>query len=146
MGKQRRNGDFTEPAVVPSRPMRPAPWTSLVRTLADAGHQSPYLDRLRARVDPSRAQDDLETEIRAEIAAALGRAEDKVNAALLRLELAGRDLDTAADGDRRQRTADFNALREEALHARWELLVHREAVGFRRNGMLDELYPIPPRR
>lgn len=126
--------------------MRPAPWTSLVRTLTDAGHESPYLDRLRARVDPARAQSDLETEIRAEIAAALGRAEDKVNAALLRLELAGRALDDALGPDRPARTTDFNARRTDALHARWELLVHREAVGFRRNGVLDELYPIPPRR
>jgi hypothetical protein len=80
------------------------------------------------------------------IAAALGRAEDKVNAALLRLELAQRRLADALHGpERRRLVADFNALRDEALHARWELLVHREAVGFRRNGILDELYPVPDR-
>lgn len=127
--------------------MRPAPWTSLVRTLTDTGHESPYLDRLRARVtDPGRAHDELENEIRAEIAAALGRAEDKVNAALLRLEVAGIALDAASSGERPRRTREFNALRDEALRARWELLVHREAVGFRRNGVLEELYPVPPRR
>jgi hypothetical protein len=126
--------------------VRQPPWTTLVRTLTDAGHESPYLDRLRARLDPARAQLDLETEIRAEIAAALGRAEDKVNVALLQLELAGRALDAAPPGpERRRLAAAFNALRDEALQARWELLVHREAVGFRRNAILNELYPIPDR-
>lgn len=126
--------------------MRQPPWTTLVRSLSDAGYESPYLDRLRARLDPGRAQLDLETEIRAEIAAALGRAEDKVNVALLRLELAGRALHGAPPGpERRRLVATFNALREEALHARWELLVHREAVGFRRNAILNELYPVPVR-
>lgn len=126
--------------------MREAPWTSLVRSLLDTGHESPYLDRLRARLDPGRAQLELETEIRAEIAAALGRAEDKVNVALLRLELAQRRLATEPPGpERRRLVAAFDALRDEALHARWELLVHREAVGFRRNAILNELYPVPPR-
>jgi hypothetical protein len=126
--------------------MREPPWTSLVKSLIDTGHESPYLDRLRARLDPGRAHLELETEIRAEIASALGRAEDKVNAALLRLELAQRRLADAPHGpERRRLVADCNALRDEALHARWELLVHREAVGFRRNAILDELYPVPDR-
>lgn len=127
--------------------MREPPWTSLVKSLTDAGHESPYLDRLRARLDPGRAHLELEMEIRAEIASALGRAEDKVNAALLRLELAARRLAAEPPGApaRWRLVADFNALREEALHARWELLVHREAVGFRRNAILHELYPVPER-
>ena len=120
------------------------PWQALVRQLTDAGYESPYLDRLRARVDPAQAQDTLEQEIIREMAAALGRAEDKLNAALLRLELAGRALAAAIDrGERRDRAIAFNAERVQALRARWELTIQREAVGMRRNEMLERLYPIP---
>jgi hypothetical protein len=120
------------------------PWQTLVRQLTDAGYESPYLDRLRARVDPAQAQDTLEQEIIREMASALGRAEDKLNAALLRLELAGRALAAAVDcAERRDRALVFNAERTHALRARWELTIQREAVGIRRNDMLERLYPIP---
>jgi len=123
------------------------PWKKLVRDLTDAGHESPYLERLRARVDTAQAQADLERELVQEMATALGRTEEKVNAALLRLELAGRDLDQASAGPEREAClARFHALRDAALAARHELAIHREAVGFRRNAILELLYPIPGRR
>jgi hypothetical protein len=125
--------------------MAERPWRTLVRQLTDAGYESPYLDRLRARVDPAQAQDTLEQEIIGEMAAALGRAEDKLNVALLRLELAGRALAAAVEcGERRDRAINFNAERTHALTARWELTIQRESVGFRRNDVLERLYPIPP--
>lgn len=127
--------------------MREAPWTRLVRELKDAGYESPYLDRLRARLDPSEAIAQLEKEIVREMAQALGRTEDKLNYALLRLELAARDLDGATDERERARlTERYNALRAEAIEARQALLIHREAIGIRRNRVLYEIYPIPPRR
>lgn len=127
--------------------MREAPWSRLVRELKDTGYESPYLDRLRARLDPSEAVARLETEIVQEMAQALGRTEDKLNYALLRLELAGRAIDAAPDAlVRYDRVKDFNALREEAIQARRNLQIHREAIGIRRNRVLDDLYPIPPRR
>jgi hypothetical protein len=127
--------------------MREAPWTKLVRELKDAGYESPYLDRLRARLDPATEVARLEAEIVQEMAHALGRTEDKLNFALLRLELAGRAVDSAADPlARYERVREFNALRIEALDARRNLQIHREAIGIRRNKVLDELYPIPPRR
>lgn len=127
--------------------MREAPWTRLVRELKDTGYESPYLDRLRARLDPAEEVARLETEIVQEMAQALGRTEDKLNYALLRLELAGRAIDTAPDElVRYDRKKEFNALRDEAIEARRNLQIHREAIGIRRNRMLDDLYPIPPRR
>jgi hypothetical protein len=127
--------------------MRDAPWTRLVRELKDAGYESPYLERLRARLDPREAFVQLEKEIVREMAEALGRTEDRLNYALLRLELAGREVDAARDEhERAERVRDFNALREQALEARQWLLIHREAVGIRRNKLLFELYPIPPKR
>ena len=127
--------------------MREAPWSKLVRELKDTGYQSPYLDRLRAKLDPAEAVAQLETEIVQEMAHALGRTEDKLNYALLRLELAAREIDAAPDElERYERVRTFNLLRGEALDARRNLLIHREAIGIRRNKLLDELYPIPPRR
>lgn len=127
--------------------MREAPWTRLVRELKDTGYESPYLDRLRARLDPAEAVARLETEIVQEMAQALGRTEDKLNYALLRLELAARAIDTAPDQlVRYERVKEFNALREDAIQARRNLQIHREAIGIRRNRMLDDLYPIPQRR
>ena len=90
--------------------MREAPWTRLVRELKDTGYESPYLDRLRARLDPAEAVARLETEIVQEMAQALGRTEDKLNYALLRLELAARAIDTAPDElVRYDRVKEFNA-------------------------------------
>jgi hypothetical protein len=126
--------------------MRDAPWTRLVRELKDTGYESPYLDRLRARVDPGEAFARLETEIVQEMAQALGRTEDKLNYALLRLELAGRALDAATDEcERVACRRAFNAVRDEALEARRNLQIHREAIGIRRNKVLEEVYPIPPK-
>lgn len=127
--------------------MREAPWSRLVRELKDEGYESPYLDRLRARLDPAEAVAQLETEIVQEMAQALGRTEDKLNYVLLRLELAARAIDAAPDElVRYDRVKEFNALRQEALDAHRNLQIHREAIGIRRNRMLDDLYPIPPRR
>ena len=122
-------------------------WQKLVRELRDEGFQSPYLDRLRARLDVYEAQEELEREIVQEMASALGRAEEKVLVALLRLELAGREIDRSPAVDARRAAVErFNELRGEALRARHELLIHREAVGIRRNQILESLYPVPPRR
>jgi hypothetical protein len=122
------------------------PWQSLVRELRDSGIESPYLDRLRARHDVAAAQEELEKEIIHEMAQALGRAGEKVDVALLRLDLAGKALAAATDdGERARLAAAFNALRDAALTARHELRIHREAVGIRQNDALDREYPIPPR-
>jgi hypothetical protein len=126
--------------------MRGPAWKTLVGELKDRGYQSPYLDRLRQRLDVEQAHATLEQEIVQEIAAALGRTATKLDYALLRLELAERDLRAAASDDVAACAARFDALREEALQARHELLIHREAVGIRRNDVLEQLYPIPPRR
>jgi len=127
--------------------VREAPWSRLVRELKDTGYESPYLDRLRARLDPAEAVARLETEIVQEMAQALGRTEDKLNYALLRLDLAARAIDAAPDElVRYERVREFNTLRQEAIEARRNLQIHREAIGIRRNRMLDDLYPIPPRR
>ncbi|UQA60758.1 hypothetical protein [Polyangium aurulentum] len=127
-------------------------WKKLVEQLRDKGHKSPYLDRLRERL-PAYGGSDLAAEILREMASALGRSEDKINAALLELEVMGQSIDAlVAEGNERHRAeirarvAAFNEGRERAEKALWELRVHREALGFRRNDDLATHYPIPPRR
>jgi len=127
--------------------MREKPWQRLARELRAQGFESPYLDRLEARVDVESAQDRLEKEIVREMACALGRAEEKVLVALLELEVATRDLDVAADeGARVRALVLFNDRRDAAWQARHELLIHREALGIQQNQLLETLYPVPPRR
>jgi hypothetical protein len=126
--------------------MSERPWQSLIRELRDSGHESPYLERLRARHDVAAAQEQLEKEILREMAQALGRSGEKVDVALLHLEIAGRDVTAARTDDERERAiVRFNALREEALRVRHELRIHREALGIRRNDGIEAMYPIPPR-
>ncbi len=112
-----------------------------------SGVERPYAEHLRARIEPSAALQQIEKEIVAEMANALGRSQDKVKAALARLEEAGRAVDAASDGPARDaRVARFNELRAVALRLRRDLLIHREAIGFRRNDHLEREYPVPPKR
>jgi len=129
-------------------------WKKLVDDLRQKGNQSRFLERLRERV-PVAGGREAEREILEEMASALGRAQDKVNVALLRLELEQEALDVLASAtvrdDAWQREASrrleaFRVRREDAIRARWELMVHREALGFRRNENLARDYPIPPAR
>lgn len=129
-------------------------WKRLVADLRKKGHESPYLDRLEGKL-PVRGGDalrELEAELVREMASALGRADDKVNAALLELELVGQQIDRLEGAPSRDARAIERALLEHARlrsaaeKALWELRVHREALGFRRHDRLAELYPVPPPR
>lgn len=118
-----------------------------MQELTAAGHESPYLERLRSRLGVGRAFETLEKEIAREMASALGRAGERVDQALLRLEIADLEIAAARDGaERRRRVERFNQLRREALRARHDLQIQREAIGIRRNRILEQVYPIPPRR
>jgi len=102
----------------------------------------------------------LRAELMAEAAAALGRAEQRVLAELERLRSMGQSIDqletksaaTTGGIDQLRRDAlalrvdAFNRQRQVAQRRLWELMVQREALGFYRNDILTELYPIPPRR
>lgn len=131
--------------------MRSPPWKRLVEQLKSDGFESPYLERLSQRlvVDRDSAHAELEKEIRAEMAAALGRTEDKVNLALLELDVAGKAVDAAEGGPRDALVAaitEYNRLREAAERALRDLMIHREAIGIRQHKLLADFYPIPPRR
>ena len=89
----------------------------------------------------------LEKEIAGEKAAALGRAGERLEAALQRAAAVGRALDTAAEAVTRERlAAEYEAACREAEQARLSLLIQREAVGLRQHRVVDQQFPAPPRR
>lgn len=78
------------------------------------------------------AHDDLVGELRAEMTSALGKAGRKLEAALAACE--------AAETEEAWRDA-----RTRERRARWELKVHREALGLRNHAVLERVYPSPRR-
>jgi DNA-binding helix-hairpin-helix protein with protein kinase domain len=127
--------------------MREPVWKSLVESLSDTEFESPYLDRLRSRVEIAQERSSLEREIVQEMAQALGKAEDKVNVALLELQLIEQKLAIASgEGERGHLIASFNTQRDRAKQVLRELVIHREALGMHRNEILREFYPIPERK
>ncbi|MET0285036.1 MAG: hypothetical protein ABW352_11215 [Polyangiales bacterium] len=120
--------------------MAQTPWKKLAAELQEQGIESKYMARVQARVTPEQRLENVEAEILQEIAGALGRSEDRVNMALAECEvLAARH----ARAPSAELARAFNAQRAVAKARLRDLLIHREAAGFRRNKMLDELYPIP---
>jgi hypothetical protein len=122
-----------------------SPWKKLAAELVENGIESRYLARVQARVTPEQRLESVEQEIAQEMAGALGRSEDRVNLALAELELLFAQYQRAAPHERAGLAERFNAQREVAQKRLRDLLIHREAVGFRRNQILGELYPIPPK-
>jgi hypothetical protein len=124
------------------------PWKELAAKLHDQGVESRYLTRISMRVTPEENLDNLQLEIAQEMASALGRTEDRLNLALAELELCqvlhARALSRSAPTSELRALAEaFNAQRRVAQGRLRELLIQREAMGFRRNQILAELYPIP---
>ncbi len=122
-------------------------WKNLLEILTDSELSSPYLDRLRSRIDIAQERQSLERELVQEIAQALGRAEDKINLALLQLEILNAKIES--ESDQRRYTAlvdEYNRQRDVARRALRDLTIHREALGMYRNKQLVEIYPIPPRK
>ena len=123
------------------------PWKRLVAELKDRDAESrpAHLDRIAARVDTGMTPRSLERELLEEMAQALARAHDKMAVALLDLTEAERAVTAAAgESEYRARVTAYQQRRERALTARWELMIHREALGFHRHDDLERSYPIPP--
>jgi hypothetical protein len=86
----------------------------------------------------------VEDEIRAEKAAALGRAGERLEAALADLNAVARALaDVRDEGRRDELRAAYRAARERVRTARLHLLIQREAVGLRSHRVVDQQFPEP---
>jgi hypothetical protein len=128
-----------------------APWQKLAADLAEQGVESVYMERIRRRVDAEQELKQLEHELAGEIARALGRTEHTLNLALAELELLEARFAQLLQGGAsvlalEQAAEAFNAQRTLAERRLRDLVIHREAAGFRRNQQLYELFPIPPRK
>ena len=120
---------------------------TLASQLIAHGVQSQYIARIDAQISLEERLEGLQVEHQQEMAGALGRSGMRVNIALAELELCGARYERAehegASLEELARLANaFNQQRLVAHKRLRELLIHREAVGFRRNQILDELYPI----
>ena len=125
-------------AAKPPKQEQPA-WKRLAQMIQDdqgAHSESVYAARLRAAHDPKDHVEKIEEEIMEEMAGALGRTADKANYKFLLLERQGHALDKlleskAAKEEVERAISSFNALRAEADDARRELMIHRQACGFK---------------
>jgi hypothetical protein len=87
----------------------------------------------------------IQAEIAGEKAAALGRAGERLEAAMR--EVAGwaqRVRAATAPAQRAELATAYEEARARALDARLTLLIQREALGLRRHAVVDQQYPEPP--
>jgi len=105
---------------------------------------------MRAEHDPSLHLKTIEDELKGSIGKALGRQGDKI---LRAVQLMNQEYQIyhnvqSCDVPTRQRAAQkYNEYRKEALQARWELTVHRQAAGFivNNHNYVTAQYPIAPK-
>ena len=126
------------------------PFKRLASELIAHGVQSEYLARVEARISREQRLETLQAELTQEIAGALGRTDTRVNLAFAELELCRARYDKArSQGAERATLSElaraFNAQRKVAQARLRDLQIQREAIGFRRNQILNELYPVPPK-
>jgi hypothetical protein len=89
----------------------------------------------------------LEQEIVREKAAALGRAGERLDAALADTGALAQELDAEPDPARRRVLLQrYEGARQRAMLARTMLLIQREAIGLRYHRDVDRQFPEPPRR
>ena len=87
-----------------------------------------------------------EKEILAEKAATLGRAGERLEAALALAATLRLTVERAGDGPARESAlADYREARARALDARRTLMIQREAIGLRNHRILDQQFPEPRR-
>jgi hypothetical protein len=89
----------------------------------------------------------INAEIAQEKAAALGRAGERLEAALAHVTALARQLDAAPDPNEHARLlGEYESARMRAVHARLALVIQREALGLRQHRIVEQKFPEPPRR
>jgi hypothetical protein len=120
-------------------------WKALADRFTKREDLDPRLEAIADRLGRGQPAAALERQLVEEMADALRRSTEKVDAALATLRRIEHAIGTAATVEERdQDVAAFNRERVRALEAYWELVIHREALGFRRHDEVARAYPIPP--
>ena len=112
-----------------------------------------YIEVIRETHDPSRHLKTIEDELIGTIGAALGRQGEKIKSAMQLMEREFQTYQQLVSSQNppsdpvkvRQSAQAFNAFRDQAVKARWELMVHRQAAGFLVNNheYVMKHFPIP---
>lgn len=115
-------------------------WESGAQMVKNPKVKNEYLEHIRDIHDPSMHIKTIEDELKGTIGKALGKQAQKIVAAmrqmneeyirykaLLEDEEKGYDMTSP---EVVEFTKKYNFYRNQALHCRWELIVHRQAVGF----------------
>ena len=93
------------------------------------------------------AHERIKEEILREKAADLGRAGERLDAALVAVDRLGREWHMATDARERDRLGrEYEAAWRAADAARLALLIQCEAIGLRDQRVVDQQFPRPPRR
>ena len=124
-----------------------SPWKHLMDQLNSAGYESP--DRVRRREQLAArgvAQPTIQQELLSEMADALKRAEDKLLDAIQVAEGARDAIPDAGAPGLEAALEAFREARARAERRKWELMVHRQALGLQWNQDVADLYVIPRRR
>lgn len=97
----------------------------------------PYLEAIRDTHDPSLHLKTIEDELKGTIGKALGKQGDKIFRGVHRMkeefgryEQALQQHETLDHPEVQSSAKRYNEIRKEAIQARWELMVHRQAAGF----------------
>ena len=160
MGNRRRSSNYKGSGDLCRRwvhhgPQRPSssPWERKAVQVKNTDLNNPYLDLIRDTHDPSMQLKTMEEELKGTIGKALGKQGDKILYALERLQEEYQQYQTLLeqhDNDCHhpqvvERAQQYNTVRQQAIQARWELLVHRQAVGLIVNNHMYIMkhYPIP---
>lgn len=115
----------------------------LAEQMKDENVESEYMDRIRGQVQTADSLiAGLEHELMGEIAAALKSSEDKVNWALLQCDLIEQQNEPTKENIEKHKF-----WRKEVDDRRRNLIIHRQACGFRINNysFVQKLFPIPPK-
>jgi len=112
---------------------------------------NPYLETIRKTHDPAMQIKTLEDELKGAIGQALGKQGRKVLMWMKvmeqereKYESLKSDLGPSSHRDEVAVVKAYNDARDKALHARWELVVHRQAAGFLvgNHKYVHEMFPI----
>jgi len=121
-------------------------WKSFVDNMNSGGAGSGHDDRVPAGA-VSNGLGAIQREVIEEMSAGLRRTARQIEKALVELARLDDAIRGASDREKRlELVEEFNARRAEALEARRNYLIQREAIGFFRNDCVLEEYPIPPKR
>ena len=121
-------------------------WERSAKLVKNTNVTNQYLEHIRDTHDPSIHIKTMEDELRGSMGKALGKQGEKINIALHQMQLEYTNYTTtSSENNKRNAAIRYNEYRNQAIKARWELLVHRQAVGFivGNHTHVTNTFPIP---